>query len=88
MTLTKQYVADAFLAAARAAGLKQVMVLVGRVVGNEFVVTLTLKNPVAAGEDDEVLVNSSPYEFESAAHVKRIAAAKGRLFAESIPTIH
>lgn len=88
MTLTQQYVADEFLAAADAAGLRKAMVLVGRIAAREFLVTLTLPNPVAAGSDDEMLVCSALYDFENAAHVKRVAADRARLFVESIPTIH
>lgn len=88
MRLTNDFVASAFLAAAQAAGLKKLFVLVGQVDHHDFVVTLTLPNPVATGEDDQVLVCSGCYEFEIADHVKRIAARKARLFAEAIPTIH
>ncbi len=87
MTLTMQHVADEFLAAADAAGLKKVFVLVSQC-NDEFVVTMSLPNPVAVGEDDQLLVSCCPYQFDDEKHVRRVATAKAQMFADSIPTIH
>lgn len=88
MTISNEFVADEFLAAARAAGLKEVAVLVAQLDDYEFVVTLTFCNPVAVGENDRFLVSTLPYEFHDARDVKQIAAAKAVKFAAAIPTIH
>ena len=88
MRLTKDLIADEFIAAAAAVGLKKVMVLVGAVDADIFVVTMTVANPVARGLDDQFLVTSSPYEFDDADHVKELARAKAWLFVRTIPTIH
>lgn len=88
MTPTDDSVATAFLAAAESAGLKKVFVLVGKIGDDAFVVTMSVRNPASLGEDDECLASCRPYEFEDAAQVREAAAAKARMFARSIPTIH
>lgn len=86
--LTKEFIADEFLVAAAAAGLKKVFVLVGKVCDGEFVVTMSLQNPTAIGENNRFLVSSCPYEFDDVKHVRQIAADKAAMFARVIPTIH
>ena len=88
MRLTKDLIADEFIAAAEAVGLKKVMVLVGAVYDDIFVVTMTVANPVARGLYDQFLVTSCPYEFDDQEHVKELAVARARLFVRAIPTIH
>ena len=88
MPLTNDFVATEFLAAAELAGLKKVFVLVGKIGDNAFVVTMSVRNPASLGEDDRCLASSCPYEFDDAGHVGEVAAAKARMFARSIPTIH
>lgn len=88
MTLTAERIADEFLAATTAAGLTKVVVLVGKIGEGEFIVTLSMVNPVAASEESQFLTCSCPYEFDDARHVREIAAQKAAMFARAIPTIH
>lgn len=87
MPLTANDVADEFLAAANAAGLRKVSVLVGQV-DFMYVVTMTMPNPFATGMDDDVLVLSNLYELFDLTDAKRFAADRARLFAEAMPTVH
>ena len=86
--LSQQHVAEAFAAAAEAAGLKLVVVVAGKVDDDLFLVTMTVRNPVAEGEDDKYLVSTKTFEIDDEAQLRRIAAARAQLFTNAIPTIH
>jgi hypothetical protein len=88
MHLTKDFIASEFLAATEAAGLKKVMVLVGKIGHDEYVVTVSIVNPTAASLEARFLVSSCPYEFEDKKHVREIANEKAAMFARALPTIH
>lgn len=86
--LSPLFVAEAFAAAATSAGLGQVVVVAGKVDDNLFLVTMTVRNPVAEGQNDKYLASSRTFEFDDETHLRRIAFERARFFAEAIPTIH
>ena len=88
MPLTAEMIADEFLAAMAAAGLKKVMVLTGKIAVGEYVVTLAMFDPTAPSLDAQYLVSSAPHEFVDREHVKETATERAAMLARVIPTIH